>query len=328
MKARWLFGGLAAVLLSYFGWMELSSQAQLPAQLTPSRHPAHEHFSPPLGPGPLDGVPVVPPTFPYRRAEFAGRLKALKTTSDPKEVLAIYKRGLPPGAAWEDKYLAAFVGRACAGYANPTSIRGGGAADGDAKRAIMTSRIGLMTERCSLLSEIGAEQWHIQNLRLARELNGADSPFSIQRLISTEETPLDGERLASAKRGVVQALDGYGTVALDWESNSVIAAMATLHRANASESKTRPDDFPSNPDVQTIAAQIAPCFDSQPCGNDSLYTLGICVGTGGRDCENDLVTSALDELERPEDKEQALRLAKAIALAVQTRNWQQLGLDE
>lgn len=241
-------------------------------------------------------------------------------------LLQHYKKGVSPAATFNEKYLANRIGGFCTGYVNPPVLqhrqagRHESVAEGDGKLAIMKERIDIMARRCTPLAEIGEAAWRSHNRRLARELAGPNSPFAHERLTSEEGQPLSEEELEEVRRRVREALDAYGPVTLEWKGSTLLE-LAKLNK------NTGGIAWPENEDVAGIATSIAACYSGQPCGPDSLAALGICVGTGGRDCGEDLVQSALLVLPNAADRKKAVEFARELAAAIQSRNWQALGLE-
>ncbi len=265
----------------------------------------------------------------HPRRDLATDLRTLKTAGGEK-LLEYFERGFSSSATFEDMYLASMVHSFCTGYVNPagsirrsiqTQIEGGFIQPEDDNVALMMARVDLMAERCAPLSKVGSSRWREAGGRLGQMLQADGSLFAEDGVVPADVEGASEKNLADARRNARDAIDRYGAVALEWKWTSLLAV------AQAAGAQGATINFQGTDEVNAVAAMIAPCFAGQPCGPYSLPTLGVCIGTYGRDCTESVVDSTLKVLETTEERDQARKLAEEIAAAAQARNWPALGLE-
>ena len=176
-----------------------------------------------------------------------------------------------------------------------------------------------MTRRCAPLAEVGDAAWRIDGVRISREIDGPQSPFTRGLATSINGVPLSALELDQAKGRVRDSLDKFGPVALEWSDTSLYDLTALYQGANNLA-------WPKDEEVALAAARIVPCYAGQPCDQDSLPVLGVCVGTSGRDCQENLIQSALALLPNAAKRDEAQAFAQKLLRAIQSKDWQALGL--
>lgn len=245
-------------------------------------------------------------------------------TADKVALKRYFDDGMRSGASVEAQYLASMVFQFCAGHVNPRIFtygrdfrNKGTTRPEDLEAWTLSASIEKMGTRCDGLSEIGVDGWRRAGARFAKTVYAADSPFAREQLpASSGEVARDESR-----ERIRQALERYGAAALDWKGADLLE-LASQEKGRAGRLQ-----FEAYGDVEAVAVLLAPCFASQPCGEDTLKALGLCISSGGKDCKGDVVASTLNHFEKPQDRERARKLAQEIALAIQSLDWRRLGLD-
>jgi len=291
----------------------------------------------PTGPSPAEGSKVIHDAalsgagaMPLQKGNgaFLTELAEIQTAHGQR-LLALYKAGIAHGATPERKYIAMQITLACSGYVNPPTLarRIADAMSqlpaGSPQREIMEDRLDVLATRCAPLDSVGKDTWHAELRRLSSDLAAAESPFTPIPLVNQDGTPASDEQLSRARQQVREALDAYGPLALNWFGGNLVR-VANSAKVQPGQIDFGGADAPS-PAVG-VALAIAPCLAGQPCDSNSLFAMGMCVGSGGVDCGESLEASLLSHLPDDAARARANLLASQIVAAIAARDWTRLGL--
>jgi hypothetical protein len=270
------------------------------------------------------GVKNLPKTV----GSFIAELAEIQT-ADGQRLLALYKAGIDQAATAEQKYIAMQITMACNGYVNPRTLTRQSAdamsqlPAGDPRRATMEDKLDELANRCAPLATIGREAWHAETLLLGASLSAAGSPFAPISLTNQDGTSASDEQLDQARQQIRNTLDAYGPLSLNWVASGLLG-LAASGQGQPGQINLGGAGTPSF--AAAVAMAIAPCLAGQACDSNSLFGMGMCVGSGGVECGDSVEASMLSELPDDESRNRANLLANEVLGAIAARDWGRLGL--